>query len=86
MQGKKRLVRKSLNPKNKLNSQPIESIDKLKCLIILSIFQKKIKKNNTKAQKVFLFNKLYLKEFHFDEIEKLINKNEKIKKIIKIKI
>jgi len=63
------------NQKKKSNSQSIESIDKLKCLIILSIFQKKIKKTNTKAQKVFLLNKLYLKEFYFDEIEKLINKN-----------
>ena len=67
--------------KKKSNSQPIEPIDKLKCLIILSIFQKKIKKNNSKEQKVFLLNKLYLEQFCFDEVEELINKNAKIKNI-----
>ena len=77
----KRNSMKIKNQKKKSNWEPIESIDKLKCLIILSIFQKKIKKNNTKEQKVFLLNKIYLNQFYFDKVEELINKNEKIKKI-----
>ena len=67
---------------NKPNPKPIGLKDKLECLIILSIYQKIIKKTNTKAQKVFLLNKIYLDQFLFDEVEELVNRNAKIKKII----
>jgi len=70
------------NQENKSSPKPIGLKDKLECLIILSIYQKIIKKTNTKAQKVFLLSKIYLDQFLFDEVEELVNRNAKIKKII----
>ena len=64
------------------NNKKYEFIDKLKCLILLSIYQKIINKNNGNIQKVFLLNKKYLNQFYFNEIDELVNNNKKIKKII----
>ena len=51
---------------------------KLKTLIILSLFnQKNYKPNN--MEKVFLINKDWLFQYQYDEINKLIEKNEKLK-------
>jgi len=65
-----------------LNKIKIEFVDKLKCLILLSIYQKIIYKNNTKIQKVFLLNKKYMNQFYFNEVDELTNNNKVIKKII----
>jgi len=70
------------NQEKKSSPKPIGLKDKLECLIILSIYQKIIKKTNIKAQKMFLLNKIYLDKFHFNKVEELVNKNAKIKKII----
>ena len=71
----------SISIKNQRENSRLKLNDKLKCLIKLSIFQKIIK-NNAKIQKVFLLNTKNLEQFYFNEVEELINKNEKIKKII----
>ena len=68
--------------KNQINDFSSKLNIKLKCLIKISIVQKIIKKTNTKVQKVFLLNTKNLDQFYFNEVEELINKNEKIKKII----
>ena len=65
-----------------LNKIKIEFVDKLKCLILLSIYQKIIYKNNTKIQKVFLLNKKYMNQLYFNEVDELTNNNKVIKKII----
>ena len=64
------------------NNKKYEIIDKLKCLILLSIYQKIINKNKTNILKVFLLNKKYLNQFYFNEVDELVNNNNIIKKII----
>lgn len=64
------------------NNKKYEIIDKLKYLILLSIYQKIINKNKTNIQKVFLLNKKYLNQFYFNEIDELVNNNNIFKKII----
>ena len=54
---------------------------KLKTLILLSLFnQKNYKPNN--MEKVFLMNKDWLFQYQYDEINKLIEKNDKLKNFL----
>ena len=56
---------------------------KLKALILLSIFSQKNYYKDNNIEKVFLINKDWLLQYKYDEINKLIDKNEKLRFYLK---
>lgn len=78
-----------IGPKIKTNNNQGEILDKIKALILLSIYLNKTKNLYTtkkfikeNIEDIFLLNKHFLSKYFYNTIDKLVSQNEQIQKII----